>query len=65
MKIGAPKETASGEARVALTPESAGRLQKLGYDCIVETGAGAAASITDEGKRHAHGGVRVEKMFRG
>ncbi|MBS3744607.1 MAG: Re/Si-specific NAD(P)(+) transhydrogenase subunit alpha, partial [Wenzhouxiangellaceae bacterium] len=47
MKIGAPKETAPGEARVALTPESAGRLQKLGYECIVESGAGMAASITD------------------
>ncbi|MAS05785.1 MAG: NAD(P)(+) transhydrogenase (Re/Si-specific) subunit alpha [Xanthomonadales bacterium] len=57
MKIGAPKETASGEARVALTPESAGRLQKLGYDCIVETGAGAAASITDEAYRSA--GVEI------
>ena len=29
MRIGAPKETAQGEARVALTPESAERLQKL------------------------------------
>ena len=48
MKIGAPKETAPGEARVALTPDSAGRLQKLGYECIVESGAGTAASITDE-----------------
>ena len=48
MKIGAPKEIAPGEARVALTPESAGRLQKLGYECIVESGAGMAASITDE-----------------
>jgi NAD(P) transhydrogenase subunit alpha len=48
MKIGAPKETARGEARVALTPESAGRLQKLGYDCLIERGAGAAASFTDE-----------------
>ena len=47
MRIGAPKETAQGEARVALTPESAVRLQKLGYDCLVESGAGAAASITD------------------
>ena len=47
MRIGAPKETAQGEARVALTPESAERLQKLGYDCLVESGAGAAASITD------------------
>src|SRR6056297_2121883 len=48
MKIGAPKETAPGEARVALTPESAGRLQKLGYECIVESGAATAASTTDE-----------------
>ena len=48
MKIGAPKETAPGEARVALTPESAGRLQKLGYDCLIERDAGVAASFTDE-----------------
>ena len=47
MRIGAPKEIAQGEARVALTPESAERLQKLSYDCLVESGAGAAASITD------------------
>jgi len=57
MKIGAPKETASGEARVALTPESAGRLQKLGYECLVESGAGVAASFTDEAYRAA--GVEV------
>jgi len=57
MKVGAPKETAPGEARVALTPESAGRLQKLGYECLVEAGAGAAASITDEAYRAA--GVEV------
>ena len=57
MRIGAPKETAAGEARVALTPESAGRLQKLGYDCLVESGAGAAASITDDAYKEA--GVEV------
>ena len=57
MKVGAPKETAPGEARVALTPESAGRLQKLGYECLVESGAGAAASFTDEAYRAA--GVEV------
>jgi len=53
MKIGAPKETAKGEARVAMTPESARRLQKLGYECIVESGAGVAASISDEAYRAA------------
>ncbi|WP_376693990.1 Re/Si-specific NAD(P)(+) transhydrogenase subunit alpha [Wenzhouxiangella sp. EGI_FJ10409] len=57
MKVGAPKETAPGEARVALTPESAGRLKKLGYDCLVETGAGLAASLTDQAYKDA--GVEV------
>ncbi|MBL6622849.1 MAG: NAD(P)(+) transhydrogenase (Re/Si-specific) subunit alpha, partial [Alphaproteobacteria bacterium] len=47
MKIGAPKETAAGEARVALTPDSAVWLQKLGYECMVETGAGKAAGFSD------------------
>ena len=57
MKIGAPKETFEGEARVALTPESAGRLQKLGYECLVESGAGAKASISDQA--YAAAGVTV------
>ncbi len=57
MKVGVLKETAPGEARVALTPESAGRLQKLGYECLVEAGAGAKASITDEAYEAA--GVQV------
>ncbi|MEL7347158.1 MAG: Re/Si-specific NAD(P)(+) transhydrogenase subunit alpha [Pseudomonadota bacterium] len=57
MKIGAPKEIEPGEARVALTPESAGRLQKLGYDCLVESGAGALASFSDDAYRAA--GVTV------
>ncbi|MEM1161977.1 MAG: Re/Si-specific NAD(P)(+) transhydrogenase subunit alpha, partial [Pseudomonadota bacterium] len=57
MKIGVLKETFPGEARVALTPESAGRLQKLGYDCVIEAGAGADASFSDEDYRGA--GVEV------
>jgi len=32
MKIGAPKETAEGELRVAMTPDSAKQLQKLGHE---------------------------------
>ena len=47
MKIGAPREIFDGEARVAMTPDSAERLQKLGYDCLVEAGAGEKASISD------------------
>jgi len=47
VKIGAPKETHDGEARVAMTPESAVLLRKLGYDCVIEAGAGAAAGFSD------------------
>ena len=57
MKIGAPKETFAGEARVALTPDSAARLQKLGYEVLVETGAGSAASISNQA--YSDAGVTV------
>ena len=57
MKIGAPKEVVAGEARVALTPESAVQLQKLGFDCLVETGAGMAAGFSDAA--YAAAGVQV------
>ena len=59
MKIGVPKETFEGEARVALTPESAGHLQKLGHECLVEAGAGAAAGFSD--KAYEAAGVTVVK----
>jgi NAD(P) transhydrogenase subunit alpha len=47
MRIGTPKELFDGEARVAMTPDSAVQLQKLGYECVIETGAGAAARFSD------------------
>ncbi len=59
MKIGAPKEIFEGEARVAMTPDSALALQKLGYDCVIETGAGAAAGFSDAAYEKA--GVEVVK----
>ena len=59
MKIGTPKETFEGENRVAMTPESATALQKLGHDCLVEAGAGAAAGFADADYEAA--GVKVVK----
>ena len=59
MKIGTPKEVSSGEARVAMTPDSALQLQKLGYECVVESGAGVAAGFADALYREA--GVEVVK----
>ncbi len=48
MKVGALKEIKPGEARVAMTPESAGQLQKLGHECFIQAGAGLAAGFSDE-----------------
>ncbi len=59
MKIGTPKEVFAGEARVAMTPDSAGLLQKLGHECVIETGAGAAAGFSDALYKDA--GVTVVK----
>ena len=36
-----------GEARVAITPESAAQLQKLGHECFIESGAGSLARFSD------------------
>jgi NAD(P) transhydrogenase subunit alpha len=48
MLIGVPTETAPGERRVALVPETVGRLAKANNAVIVQRGAGLAASFTDE-----------------
>ncbi len=47
MRIGSPKEVMPGEARVAMTPDSAAQLQKLGYECFIENGAGQLARFSD------------------
>jgi NAD(P) transhydrogenase subunit alpha len=45
--IGIPRESLSGETRVAATPQTVGQLIKLGYTVQVESGAGAASSFSD------------------
>lgn len=47
MQIGVPKETLPGERRVAATPETVKRLQKLGFTVLIETDAGTQASYPD------------------
>ena len=53
MKIGVPNEIHQNECRVAMTPNTAGRLQKLGYECVIEAGAGARAKFSDDAYRDA------------
>ncbi len=47
MIVGIPKETVSGEARVAATPKTVKRLLKQGFDVYIETFAGKHANISD------------------
>jgi NAD(P) transhydrogenase subunit alpha len=48
MRVGIPRETTQGERRVALVPETVGKLAAAGFELVVEGGAGAAASFPDE-----------------
>jgi NAD(P) transhydrogenase subunit alpha len=47
MRVGIPRETTQGERRVALVPQSVGKLGAAGFELVVETGAGDAASFPD------------------
>ena len=47
MLIGIPCETAAGETRVAVTPETVKKLKAQGHTLRVQSGAGVAASVTD------------------
>ncbi|MDT0167094.1 Re/Si-specific NAD(P)(+) transhydrogenase subunit alpha [Actinotalea sp. AC32] len=48
MRIGVPTEARAGERLVAATPATVAQLRKLGYDVVVETGAGRGASFSDD-----------------
>ncbi|PRY95540.1 NAD(P) transhydrogenase subunit alpha [Hasllibacter halocynthiae] len=58
MRIGAPKEQ-SPETRVAMTPDSAKAIRKLGHDCLIQAGAGAASGFSDA--EYEAAGVEVVK----
>ena len=57
MKIGIPREARPGERLVAASPATVAQLTKLGYDVVVEAGAGAQASYPDEA--YAEAGATV------
>jgi NAD(P) transhydrogenase subunit alpha len=47
VRVGIVRETAPGERRVALVPETVGKLTAAGFEVVVESNAGAAASFPD------------------
>jgi NAD(P) transhydrogenase subunit alpha len=57
VKIGALTEEVAGENRVAMTPDSAAQLAKLGHSCCIQSGAGAKAGFSDAS--YAAAGVEV------
>ena len=57
MLIGVPAETTAGETRVAITPETAKKLIAQGHSIRVQSGAGVAASVTDDA--YAAVGVQI------
>ncbi len=59
LKIGALTEIFAGENRVAMTPDSATQLVKLGHSCVIQAGAGAKAGFSDAAYQAA--GVDVLK----
>ena len=52
-RIGIPKEIHPGERRVAVTPQTAMRLQKLGFEVLVEAGAGREIDCFDSTYKEA------------
>lgn len=50
-KVGIPKEIYPGECRVAATPDTAKVLQKLGFEVLIESGAGVGANFPDDAYR--------------
>ncbi len=62
MRVGVPRETAAGERRVALAPESTTKLAALGLEIAVERGAGHEAAFTDDAYADA-GAQLVENAF--
>ncbi len=60
MRVGVPKEIVPGERRVAIVPETIGRLP--GFEIAVERGAGTAAGYTDEAYEQA-GATLVDDVY--
>ena len=60
MRVAVPRETAPGERRVALVPETVSKLREAGFAIRVERDAGTAAGFLDESYRDA-GAEVVEK----
>ena len=60
MRIGVPKETAKNETRVAIVPVSIPKLKKLGFDVIIQEGAGKLSGYSDS--EYTEKGAQIGKL---
>jgi NAD(P) transhydrogenase subunit alpha len=56
-RVGVVSEAHGGESRVAATAVTVAQLRALGYEVVVESGAGLGASIDDDAYRDAGAGI--------
>ncbi|NFV79704.1 Re/Si-specific NAD(P)(+) transhydrogenase subunit alpha [Magnetospirillum aberrantis] len=60
MKIAIPKERRAGEARVAASPDTVKKYVQMGFEVVVETGAGDGASIADSVYQEAGASIAAD-----
>ena len=48
MRVAVPREIRDGEKRVALVPDVVNKLTRLGYEVVIEAGAGVHSQATDD-----------------
>tara|TARA_B100001113_G_C21092088_1_gene614827 strand:+ start:599 stop:1771 length:1173 start_codon:yes stop_codon:yes gene_type:complete len=60
MRIGIPKEKSENETRVAIVPVSIPKLVKLGFEVIIEKGAGKKSGYTD--KEYEEKGAKINSL---
>ena len=60
MRVAVPKEIKSGEKRVALVPDVISKFTKLGYEVVIESGAGVHAQATDKDYEAAGAKIAAE-----
>ena len=65
MRVGIPKEVSAGERRVAATPDTASKLIELGFEVVVESGAGTESNYFDGSYEEAGASIGTREQVWG
>ncbi len=65
LKVAVPKESATGERRVAIDPAVAKRLASMGVEVVIESGAGEAAGFSDSDYAEATIADDAKSVYKG